>query len=115
MPHCRTFDWDALLDKLGGDEDFVGSLLGVALRSNASMAADLRAACAAANYSELARLAHKVKGTAGDLVAIGLQDRAREAELSAREAKPESLPLGLRLADALDDFLSELRTLAPPG
>lgn len=115
MPHCRTFDWDALLDKLGGDEEFVGSLLGVALRSNASMPADLRAACAAANYGELARLAHKVKGTAGDLVAVSLQDRAREAELSAREAGPEALQLGLGLADAVDDFLSELRTLAPPG
>jgi two-component system sensor histidine kinase/response regulator len=115
VPQCRTFDWDALLDKLGGDEEFVGNLLGVALRSNAAMPADLRAACAAADFDALARLAHKVKGTAGDLVAEPLRERARQAELSAREGKPEAVPLNLQLADAVDEFVSELRTLAPSG
>ena len=115
MPHCRTFNWDALLDKLGGDEEFVGSLLAVALNSNTSMPADLRAACASVNFADLARLAHKVKGTAGDLVADELRERAREAELSAREGKPEALQLGQGLADALDEFLAELRTLTAPG
>jgi two-component system sensor histidine kinase/response regulator len=115
VPHCRTFDWNALLDKLGGDEEFVGTLLGVALQSNVSMPGDLRAACAAGNYADMARLAHKVKGTAGDLVAEGLREQARVAEMSAREGKPEALQLNLGLADALEEFLAELRTLTTPG
>jgi two-component system sensor histidine kinase/response regulator len=115
VPHCKTFDWDALLDKLDGDEAFVRSLLEVALRSNASMPADLRAACQSGDYPTLARLAHKVKGTAGDIVAEPLRERARQTELAARESKPESLLLSLQLADAVEEFNSELRTVTAGG
>ena len=115
MPHCKTLDYDALLEKLGGDTEFVASLLQVAVRSSAALPAELRQACAAADFAALAKIAHKIKGTAGDLVAEGLRDRAREAELAARESKPESIGLNLKLADALDEFLTEARSLVAAG
>ena len=108
----RTFDQAALLEKLGGDRDFVRTLLGVALRSNGNLPSELRNACAAADFATLARLAHKVKGTAGDLVAVALQSSAREAELAARAAEPDAIGLNLELADTLDEFLDELRSAA---
>lgn len=111
MPHCKTFDWSALLDKLGGDEEFVKSLLAVALRSSGPLPGELRAACAQADLPALARLAHKVKGTAGDIVAEPLRERARVAEMAAREGAADAVGLNLQLADAVDEFLEELRAV----
>ena len=110
MTAFRTFDQAALLEKLGGDREFVHSLLEVALRSTGNLPTELRDACAAADFATLARLAHKVKGTAGDLVAVELQSRAREAELAARASEPDAIGLNLGLADTLDEFLDELRS-----
>ena len=110
----RTFDAQALLDKFGGDEEFVRSLLDVTLRASGTVPRDLRAACAAADFESLARLAHKVKGTAGDVVATTLQARAREAELAARAAEPGAIALNLELADTLDEFLGEARGAIGP-
>jgi HPt (histidine-containing phosphotransfer) domain-containing protein len=105
----RTFDYRALLDRFGGDEEFARSLLGVALRSSGTLPTELRNACAAADFATLARLAHKVKGTAGDLVATTLQSRARDAELAARASDPGAIALNLGLAAVLDEFLEEVR------
>jgi HPt (histidine-containing phosphotransfer) domain-containing protein len=104
-----TFDWDALVDKMGGDADFVRSLLGVAVRSNEALPDELRRASCGHDFAGLARLAHKIKGTAGDLVATQLQSRARDTELAARAADPSAIGLGLALAEVLERLLDELR------
>jgi HPt (histidine-containing phosphotransfer) domain-containing protein len=110
-----SFDWNALVAKLGGDEDFVRSLLGVALRTSGSLPGELRTACAAADFAALARIAHKVKGTAGDLVAEPLRLQARDAELAARASDPGAFGLGLHVADALDGLLDDLRRFGAPA
>lgn len=116
VPSYRTFDPHALLQKFGGDDEFVRSLLGVTLRSSGTLPTELRNACAAADFEALARLAHKVKGTAGDVVATTLQTRAREAELAARASDPDALALNLGLADTIEEFLGEIRrAIARPG
>lgn len=106
-----TFDRAALLTKLGGDDAFVRSLLGIALRSSETLPDELRAACAQGDYATVARLVHKIKGTAGDLVAEGLRERALSAEIAARESHPDALALGLDVADGLEALLEELRRL----
>ncbi|HET7204502.1 MAG TPA: Hpt domain-containing protein [Steroidobacteraceae bacterium] len=111
MAPYQTFDRGALLDRFGGDEDFVRGLLEVVLRSVGSWPAELRSSGARADFAGLAALAHKVKGTAGDLVAAELQVRARDAELAARAADPGAIALNLELADALEDMLAEIRTV----
>jgi HPt (histidine-containing phosphotransfer) domain-containing protein len=105
----RFFDWAALVDKFGGDEEFVRSLLGVTLRASGSLPAELRNACAAADFATLAGLAHKVKGTAGDIVATALQFQARDAELAARATDADAIGMNLQLADTLEEFLGEVR------
>jgi len=114
-PQSRLFDWNALVEKLGGDDAFVRTLLGIALRSSQQMPGELRNASAAADFAALARIAHKVKGTAGDLVAGDLQKRARDTELAARESNPDAIALGLQLADALDMLLAEIRSISAAG
>ena len=110
MTSFNTFDPPGLLEKFGGDGEFVRSLLGVTLRSSGTLPTDIRNACAAADFATLATLAHKVKGTAGDIVATTLQSQARAAELAARAADPGAIGLGLELADTVDEFLAEVRS-----
>lgn len=115
IPQYRLFDWNALVEKLGGDQVFVRTLLGIALRSSQPLPDELRDASARSDFAALARIAHKVKGTAGDLVANDLRDRARDAEVAARQSDPEAVVLGLQLADALDALLAELRAITAAG
>lgn len=106
-----TFDRRALLEKFGGDKEFVRGLLEVVLRSSGPLPAALRDACAQADFASLAGLAHKVKGTAGDLVATALQTRAHDAELAARAREPGAVGLNRELADELELVLEEIRTV----
>lgn len=106
------FDWPALVAKLGGDETFARALLGVAQRSSGSMPADLRAAAAGVEFDAMARLAHKVKGTAGDICATELREIASAAEQAARQASPESAARIRDLADHLDGLLRDLQAVA---
>jgi HPt (histidine-containing phosphotransfer) domain-containing protein len=110
VPPYRTFDGAALLDKFGGDEAFVRGLFDVVQRTGRSWPADLRETSVRADLAGLAALAHKVKGTAGDLVATGLQARARDTELAARAGDPTAVGLGLALADEFETLLEEIRT-----
>jgi HPt (histidine-containing phosphotransfer) domain-containing protein len=107
-----TFDWHALLDKLGGDEAFVHGLLAVALRSNAAMPAELRAAADLGDCDRMMHLAHKVKGTAGDLCAGALRAQAAAAESAAREGSDTASTLNRELANAVETLLGDLRRIA---
>jgi len=104
-----TFDRQALIDKLGGDAEFVHGLLAVALQSNERMPGELRAAADRADCDAIARLAHKVKGTAGDIVATILRERAAGAEMAARLDAADAAALASALADEVDALLAELR------
>lgn len=104
-----TFDRHALIDKLGGDAEFVHGLLAVALQSNERMPGELRAAADRADCDAIARLAHKVKGTAGDIVATVLRERAAGAEMAARLKSGDVVALARAVADEVDVLLAELR------
>lgn len=105
----RLIDWPALVAKFDGDATIASGLLGIAQRSSATMPADLRAAAVAGDMDGMARLAHKLKGTAGDICAPALREQALTAELAARAAAPESAAAARALADALDELLQELQ------
>ena len=109
-----SFDWGALLDKFGGDEAFARGLLGIAWRSSVAMPAELRAAAAAGDLAAMTHLAHKVKGTAGDICAVSLRERAAAAELAARNASSSASLLNRELADALEGLLADLRRVTEP-
>jgi HPt (histidine-containing phosphotransfer) domain-containing protein len=104
-----AFDRRALAGKFGGDEALVRGLLEIALRTSRRLPGELRDASARGDCAGLARLAHTVKGTAGDLVAVELCNRARDTERAARESNPTAPALGVQLADAVDVLLADLQ------
>jgi HPt (histidine-containing phosphotransfer) domain-containing protein len=108
----RSIDWPALVAKLGGDETLALTLLGIAQRSSAAMPADLRVAADAANFDAMSRLAHKLKGTCGDICAQTLREQAAATELAARASAPDAASRARDLADSLDAFLHELQAAA---
>jgi HPt (histidine-containing phosphotransfer) domain-containing protein len=104
-----AIDWDTLLARLGGDEAFVRALVAVALSSNEGTADVIRSACEQCDHATLAHIAHKTKGTAGDLVAEPVRSLALETEVAARSQDPQAFALGLQLAQAVDVLVVELR------
>jgi HPt (histidine-containing phosphotransfer) domain-containing protein len=108
----RSIDWPALVDKLGGDETLASTLLDIAQRSSAAMPADLRGAADPANFDTISRLAHKLKGTCGDICAHALREQAAATELAARASAPDAASRARDLADTLDAFLHELQAAA---
>ena len=107
-----TCDWHALLDKLGGDEAFVHGLLAVALRSNAATPSELRAAADIGDCDRMMHLAHRIKGTAGDICAVALRAQATDAETAARDGSGAARMLNRALADSVDTLLGDLRRIA---
>lgn len=74
---ASLIDWPGLLARYPGREAFVTRLAAIALDSQQEMPAKLRAAAAQQDLETLAFLAHSLKGSAGNLMAPGVQDLAR--------------------------------------
>jgi HPt (histidine-containing phosphotransfer) domain-containing protein len=76
------------------------------------MPAGLRTAADAADFDTMSRLAHKLKGTCGDICAHALREQAAATDLAARASAPDAASRVRDLADTLDAFLRELQAAA---
>jgi CheY-like chemotaxis protein len=94
--------------RYGGRASFVGKLLATVRSSHATTAADVRAAARDGDYPLLAELAHRVKGTAGNLAAPALYGIAQRTEAAARACRSEVVDLAFELADAVEVLVAEL-------
>ncbi len=88
---------------------FVQRLLRLSLASLEQAPAQVRTAAAAGDLPALARVAHLLKGTAGDLFAEPVRLLASEVELSARSDPPQALRQADPLAALADRFLQEVQ------
>jgi HPt (histidine-containing phosphotransfer) domain-containing protein len=102
-----AINWTELGAKFSDDPAFIADLLGVVIASNAEVPTVLRNAAGAGDIEQIARLAHRTKGMAGDLVAPTCHAIACEVEAAARAGRPEAAGLALRLADSLEAVLAE--------
>ena len=109
MAASGSIDWDALLAKLGGDAGVLRELLEVVIATHQTAPDDLRAASRQEDFAAIERLAHRTKGTAGDLVAAQCLALGRATELAARNHEPAARDLVLQLADALEVLLRDVR------
>jgi len=83
---------------------FIDKLLGTVQHELQSDAAGLRQIAAGKDFSQLAVLAHGLKGMAGSIMADGLLKQARATELAARDGSDDAAHQALALADALDQL-----------
>ena len=102
-------DRAALAARHAGRPGFVQKLIALAVRSNAGMADELRAAAGGGDLEHIALLAHSAKGVLGNLFAASLQGLAERTELAARNGAADAPALARELADGVARLLEELR------
>ena len=101
---------DKLESRYAGRAAFVERLLGVFASTHAPLSGELRRAVENGDALGIARLAHQIKGSAGNIMDHDLLALARKTEQATREMRPESMGLALDLADALDLTLAAIDT-----
>jgi len=100
-----VFDRERLLERLGGDEDFVADVIGVFLEESPKMLASARAAVEGGNAVAIERAAHALKGA---LLNIAAENAAAAALALERIGRDGSLDGS---ADTLVDLEHELTRL----
>jgi len=101
-------EWRALESRYAHNLDFIPRLLRAVLESNQEQADLLREAAHQGDRDRLVFIAHRLKGTAGNLFAKSVHALATETEKRARALDIEAPRLALELADALDGLLTEI-------
>lgn len=101
------FDYETLLDEVGGHEAAVRDLLGVLMQSTADSARRIREAVASRDCPGVATAAHKIKGA---LITFGAQPAAEVAAALEENGRRCDLDAVVSAVVALDEELERLRT-----
>ena len=103
-----TLDWPALETRYRGKAAFIGRLMGMAIDSNKATLTQLCSAIEQRDYAELAAQAHKLKGTAGNLMAVHCHGLAQRTDMAARVSDPQALALAEELVGAVESLSAAL-------
>jgi len=110
-------DETAILTRVGDDLDLLGDVVELFHQNSRELLDSIEAAAASGDTAALQRLAHTLKGSAGNFTTTGLYDLARDLEMRAGSgdlagARALSEPLrqqAERLATALTELLERRR------
>jgi len=106
---AASVDWTDLDGHYAGRPDFVVRLLGTVLDVHAETPGALRAAAAAGDVQAIGRLAHKVRGSAGNLYLDSLRQLGTDTErAAAAPGEADPVALALALAEAVDALLQAI-------
>ncbi|MFO1418094.1 MAG: PAS domain S-box protein [Methylotetracoccus sp.] len=108
-PPDDALDWDGLQKHYRGREAFIERLVATAMTTYADVPAELRARVARGDLSEIAKMAHSLKGSLGNLLASDAVALAERTQVAAGADDADCIPLALSLADAIDRLLDALR------
>lgn len=103
-----SIDWTALEARYAAKPAFVNRLVGVFAASQQAMVEQIRSSARDGDFPALQRLAHSLKGSAGNIMANELMNLALRTEQAARDANPAAQSLGPGLADGLAAALAEI-------
>ena len=104
----KTLDRDALLERLMGDEDAVVEILDAFLVDVQKQIVLLEDGVAKRDTDLAGRQAHSVKGAAGNVGALALQDFALQAENACKASNLDALDSLLpQILEALDELKAE--------
>ncbi|MGB0126792.1 MAG: PAS domain S-box protein, partial [Rhodocyclaceae bacterium] len=101
----QVFDRAAVLENLGGDTEILEAIAGTFLAGYTSSVSDLQQAVACHDWQAAYRVAHSIKGAAGNFCADRVTQAALETEAAARA---EDLPALLNGAAALEKEVHSL-------
>jgi len=110
-PHQDIFDRSELLDRIGGDEEFMQELLAIFIDDAGRNIAKLQAMTDDSDPVEMQRLAHSLKGSSANVSANSMRDVATELEQAFKDGASEALPeLIDKVASAFTRFRDRGRT-----
>jgi PAS domain S-box-containing protein len=109
---AQGIDWLLLEHRYGRRPGFLTKILGSFLKSNADIPARIREA-AVHELSQLATMAHTLKGTAGFLLAGDVVARAKAVEVACSANSTDMIVHADVLATALERMLAEIRMRQP--
>lgn len=105
----EAIDWAALTDRYPLRPEFIDRLVTVAIQNHEGDAELLRQLIIAGDLTEIGKMAHALKGIAGNISAPGLQKAAIRV-MDAGESEPaELLAQAERLADEAEKMLVALK------
>lgn len=94
-----VFDREFLLRCMDGDAEFAAGILEVFAEDCLRLIADFKQAIRNGNPDEARRCAHSLKGAAGNVGALRLQEAARKAENAAEKGNTEEISSTLRVIE----------------
>jgi len=97
---------DELAARYAGRAAFIDKLLRIFESTQATVSVELRQAAESGDAASVARLAHSLKSSAGNIMDHELMALARDTEQAAREGRADCMPLAVDLSDALDQTLA---------
>jgi CheY-like chemotaxis protein/HPt (histidine-containing phosphotransfer) domain-containing protein len=97
---ASPIDRAAVMNRLGGDEDLFAQVVGLFLEDCPGRVADVRAAVSRRDAREIRLAAHALKGSAGNLSAVGLFDAARTLERIGDEGRLDAAAAAFHLLEA---------------
>ncbi len=100
----NLINFSALDDHFPGKEDFIRKILTRIHKNYKEIQPKLHAAIEQNDMESLTLLAHSVKGSSGNIMALPVFELANMTENSAREKKPNSLDLAIELVDKLSQL-----------
>ena len=111
--HDPDIDADNLMERLGGDKELLGELIGLFEMDTPHRLTALREAAAADDADGVARAAHGIKSGLSNFCAHGAQERAFALERAGREGSlPDDAVAQVdALKDCLDQVVVQLREL----
>jgi len=106
-------DRDAVLEKLGGDDELLLEIIDLYLEDTPQVFVTLRAAVEESDAEGVRKAAHRIKGSVGSLAAMRAFEAARDLEKVGREGDLDGLAAAFSLLEAeleqLAGALAELR------
>ena len=106
-------DWPALRLRYPNRVDFIDRLIGMVLSGHADDGMRLRALANGGDIEAIERLAHELKGIAGNLCAPEVVTSATRTMASARSKEEEAVQHAYELADAMDRMITVFRSGRP--
>lgn len=97
---------DELAARYAGRAAFIDKLLRIFESTQATVSVELRQAAESGDAASVARLAHSLKSSAGNIMDHELMALARDTQQAAREDRADCMPLAVDLSYALDQTLA---------